>query len=258
MRADASAARPFLHVVGRDRGIASPIDPQRQIRAVLFDLDGTLYDQRRLRRRMLRELVAYCAAHPLQGPRACRALAEYRKGQEALRSGEVGPNTQIQWAADRTGLSVGEVARVVDEWMFTRPLKHLPTCRAPGTLELVEWLDRHDVEMGILSDYPAMEKLRALGVHERFSVVLCATDPEVSALKPHPRGFLRACERWRLDADEVLVVGDRVDADAAGAAAAGMPCVLVGAPIDVHLPADALVLSSIERLHRVLANHTRC
>ena len=88
--------------------------------------------------------------------------------------------------------------------------------------------------MGVLSDYPAEAKLRALGLAGRFSLVLCATDPEVGAFKPNPRGFLRACERWQIARGDVLVVGDRVDVDAAGAAAAGMPCVIIG---QVHRPA---------------------
>ena len=38
-----------------------------------------------------------------------------------------------------------------------------------------------------------MLKLRALGLESRFAPVLCSTDPNIDALKPHPRGFLRAC-----------------------------------------------------------------
>ena len=86
-----------------------------------------------------------------------------------------------------------------------------------------------------------------------FSVVLCATDPEVGAFKPHPRGFLAACERWQLDPAEVLMVGDRADVDAAGAAAAGMPCVIVGRA--QASPADSSgvrLVPSLERLRHVL------
>ena len=52
---------------------------------------------------------------------------------------------------------------------------------------------------------------------------------EDGAFKPSPRGFLAACARWELDPADVLYVGDRVDADAAGAAAARMPAVIVTA-----------------------------
>jgi putative hydrolase of the HAD superfamily len=82
--------------------------------------------------------------------------------------------------------------------------------------------------MGVLSDYPAEAKLRALGVADRFSPILCASDPEVGAFKPNPAGFLRACTLWGLTPAEVVFVGDRPDVDAAGARSAGMRCVIVG------------------------------
>ena len=58
---------------------------QANLRAVVFDLDGTLYLQRPLRRRMLVEL----ALSPLRGPRRAwrdaRRLREFRREREALR-----------------------------------------------------------------------------------------------------------------------------------------------------------------------------
>ena len=58
--------------------------------------------------------------------------------------------------------------------------------------------------------------------------MLCSTDKEINAFKPHPRGYLRACEEWGLQPQEVLYVGDRPEVDAKGAKAAGMPCMMVG------------------------------
>ena len=112
--------------------------------------------------------------------------------------------------------------------MLNRPLKYLQFCRAVGLDGLLAELDRLGVRTGVLSDYPAEAKLRALGLEGRFSPVLCATDPEIGAFKPSPRGFLRACAVWNLPPRDVLFVGDRVDVDAAGAAAAGMRCVIIG------------------------------
>jgi FMN phosphatase YigB (HAD superfamily) len=80
----------------------------------------------------------------------------------------------------------------------------------------------------VFSDYPGDQKLRALNL-SGFNIwpVLCATDPQVNAFKPHPKGFLRACGLWTLAPDEVLYVGDRYEIDAVGAAAAGMPCAII-------------------------------
>jgi HAD superfamily hydrolase (TIGR01509 family) len=232
------------------------LDPSRSIRAVLFDLDGTLYRQDRLRRLMAVELLSLLATGPLTAARSLRVLRAYRHAQEQLRAAsatDILPSTQVQMAAQLTGAPVAEVERLVREWMFDRPLKHLARCRATGVRRLLSFLEHRGIELGVLSDYPAAAKLRALEVVGHFSVILCATDPDVGALKPHPRGFQRASARWRLEPSEVLFVGDRIDVDAAGAAAAGMPCVIIGAKPRVAPPIGAcLILPTIERLRDVL------
>ena len=236
-------------------GIGNPLDPSRRIRAVVFDLDGTLYDQRRMRALMAVELVTLAFRHPLRAPRNWHALGAYRKAQETVRSKALGAAAaaQLEIAAQRTGLMPAVIEQIVDEWMFERPLKHLPKCRAVGLFELLAFLGTRGVELGVLSDYPADAKLRALGLAGRFSQVLCSSDPEIGVLKPHPRGFLTACERWQIDPGDVLVVGDRFDVDAAGAAAAGMPCVIIGRQSRAASNnSGSLVLPSLERLRYVL------
>src|SRR5678815_3071041 len=115
--------------------VPNPLDRGRQIRAVLFDLDGTLYHQSRLRALMMVELMALPLAGPFQAPRRWRALAAYRAAMEDLRAaapnGPV-PAAQLQAAASKTGLPARDVERLVDDWMMTRPLKHLMRCRVAG------------------------------------------------------------------------------------------------------------------------------
>jgi FMN phosphatase YigB (HAD superfamily) len=236
--------------------LANPLDADRKIAAVLFDLDGTLYDQRRMRAFMAIELASLALTHPLRAPRRWRVLAAYRKAQESLRSSALAGATQLDVVARRTGVNAAEVEHIVGEWMFERPLKYLPACRAAGLFDLLRFLRSRGIQIGVLSDYPAEAKLGALGLDGWFSVVLCSTDPAIGALKPDPRGFIAACERWRIDPGEVLVVGDRLDVDAAGADAAGMPCVIIGRdrrPTSTNR--RSLVLPSLERLHRVLSKH---
>jgi HAD superfamily hydrolase (TIGR01549 family) len=224
--------------------------------AVLFDLDGTLYRQAPLRRLMALELLTLPLGGPVRAPRRFRALSAFRHAQEALRSrgasrgGGSLAAAQVAAAAQASGLPETEVAGLVQEWMQERPLKYLLRVRAAGLLALLDYLDVAGIRVGVLSDYPAEAKLQALGLAGRFAPVLCTTDPEIGALKPHPRGFLRACEIWRLAPREVLMVGDRADADAAGAASAGMPCVIVGGRNGADRP--YMTVPSFERLQRVL------
>jgi HAD superfamily hydrolase (TIGR01549 family) len=248
------------HVEPASTGLRNPCTPGERIQALLFDLDGTLYRQRPLRALMALDLLTLAVKRPMTAPRCWRGLRAYRRAQETLRAR---PTTtactsrdQIALASVRSGIPTTEIEQFVDEWIFERPLKYLQHCRPQGLDTLLEFLDRQNVRMGIFSDYPAESKLAALGLAGRFSPVLCATDPGVSAFKPHPRGFLVACERWGLEPREVLVVGDRLDVDAAGAAAAGMPCVIVGTPVSGLERPGLMVLPSLERL-RVALNDGR-
>lgn len=244
---------------GSRPGIPNPMDAARRVRAVLFDLDGTLYHQKRMRALMAFELAMLALSRPLIAPVTWRVLSEFRKAQEALRGQQSDgiAGSQLELAARRTGMPVEQVEAIVAEWMMERPLKHLPRCRAEGLLPLLDFLTHHQIKMGLFSDYPPEQKLEALGIAGRFSVVLCSTDPDIGMFKPHPRGFLVARARWQVDPSEVLVVGDRPDADAAGAAAAGMPCVIIGKP-RTNSSRDFVSLPSLERLRDVLDdNHRR-
>lgn len=253
---NSSASARVLRYPTADATVPNPLAPAERIRAVLFDVDGTLYRQQPVRLRMAVELGALAFTRPFRAPRVWRALSEFRKAQEHLRhqrdNGDAAQ--QIELTAARVGMPVSEVAAIVDEWMIERPLKYLTSCRAPGLIDLLEFLNTKRVRMGILSDYPAAQKLEALGVAHYFSLVLCGGDPAVGAFKPSPRGFLEACARWELAPADVLYVGDRADADAAGAAAAHMPAVIVTA---APLPEStgAFAVSSLERLRHVLDDY---
>lgn len=238
-------------------GVRNPIEPERRVRAVLFDLDGTLYHQGRLRGLMALEMATLPVSRPFRARQELATVRAYRRALEALRTTDPGrpltPDQQARAASRETGVPLEVVESIAAEWMTARPLKYLRWCRASGLQDLLKFLDASGVRVGVFSDYPVQAKLAALGLSDRFSPVLCATDPEIGALKPHPRGFLHACHVWHLPPQDVLMVGDRIDLDAAGAASADMPCVIVRRrPTRGEVPPRCLVLPSFERLRHVL------
>jgi HAD superfamily hydrolase (TIGR01549 family) len=202
------------------------------IRAVLLDIDGTLYHQQSLRGLMAFELatvpLALGSVH--EALRVWRILKCFREGREALRAMEdpSAPLASLQYSlvAERVGVTPREVEMVVREWMYRRPLKYLRICRRRAMKEFFQLAADRGLRTGVFSDYPVREKLQGLGIHAPLTVELCATDPEINAFKPNPKGFLHACHLWNLDPREVLYVGDRHDVDACGAKAAGMPYVI--------------------------------
>ncbi len=210
-----------------------PASVAATIRAVLLDLDGTLYHQRPLRWRMLLELgLSPLTSGPRAAARTLRHLRTFRHVREQLR--DLGcpdePLEELQYShtAERLGDEAQAVRETVLEWMHRRPLRHLPPHRRADLPAFLDAQRERGLELGVFSDYPAPDKLEALGIADRFSLTLCATDPEINAFKPHPRGFERACELWNLKPEQVLYVGDRDEVDGAGAQAAGMPVVVLG------------------------------
>jgi HAD superfamily hydrolase (TIGR01509 family) len=211
-------------------------------RAVLFDLDGTLYHQLPVRALMAAELVTEAALTGVglrdsgfdqtNPGRAIRTLRTFRHVREELRGLGCPADSldalQFEWTAERCDEPVAFVANLVNEWMFRRPLKYIAHFRRAAVVELVTRLRARNVGLGVLSDYPVSEKLAALELTDVFPVTLCTSDPVINAFKPHPKGFLIACERFGLQPHEVAYVGDRPDVDATGARAAGMDCYLVG------------------------------
>lgn len=205
------------------------------IEAVLFDVDGTLYHQAPLRLLMAGELatIPCLQPRPWRASRLWRTLREFRHVREELRAlgqpADALERLQYRTPAARLGVTVDEVEAAVGEWILRRPLKYLSCVARPGVRDLFLQLHSRRVAVGVFSDYPVHDKLEALGLADLVSLALEATSADVNAFKPHPRGFLRACEHWSLRPDQVLYVGDRSEVDAAGAAAAGMPCTIIGA-----------------------------
>jgi putative hydrolase of the HAD superfamily len=214
-------------------GVTASLDRPR---ALVFDVDGTLYYQGLLRACMALELLASLLT--LDGHRRRRAvavwrqLAVFRRTREALKGFAAGSNSlehlQYLQPAQQVGCSPTELERVVTEWMHVRPLRYLAYCRRRGLVAFLQYLVNSGYRIAVLSDYPAASKLDALGAAPYVEVALCATDTTVNALKPHPRGFLQVCAALGLPPSTVLYVGDRADVDLAGARAAGMRCALIG------------------------------
>jgi putative hydrolase of the HAD superfamily len=104
--------------------------------------------------------------------------------------------------------------------------------------------------LGIATNGPAdvqRIKLTVSGLRRFFPVVVASS--EVGAGKPDPRIFAIAVERLRVSPEDVLVVGDSLEKDVAGAHAAGLRCVWVdriGADDDPACVPEAKVRSLAE------------
>jgi FMN phosphatase YigB (HAD superfamily) len=203
--------------------ILGPVDWSR-VDLVAFDVDGTLYDQRALRMRMMREMIGHAARE--RSLETMGLIRTYRRIRERLGEEEATDFEQIlvSETALRVGCSKARVASVVAEWIERRPLRHLQVCRCPGLQELFAALRRSGKTIGILSDYPAREKLRALGLET--DLIVCAGDAGVDRLKPHPQGLQVLIARAGATASETILIGDRIERDGLSARRAGAGCLI--------------------------------
>ena len=191
---------------------------------VVFDMDGTLYNQRRLRTRMALNLLHHAVwARSLK---TLTVLRTFRQCREALAE-QVPTNfvdRQFEDTAMRCDCSVVYVREIVQEWIERRPLAHLAACRYSGVEGLFDALRRSGRTIAVYSDYPAVEKLKALALKADF--VVSASDGDVRRMKPDPAGLHKILGATGVDAARSLMVGDRFDRDWAVANRVGMPAII--------------------------------
>lgn len=193
----------------------------QRLRAIVLDLDGTLYRQTPVRRGMLVELVLNACSRPLETYRVTRLLSAYRRAQEFLRADGTS-RRQLAVACEWTQSDAVWATAVIDEWMHQRPLKLVAAAVYPGLKNFLQAARENSILLGLFSDYPAEHKLRALGLADYFDAIADATQPEINAFKPSPAGLLAVLARLGAEPENSVYIGDRPDVDAEAARRAGM------------------------------------
>ena len=189
------------------------------IRAVLFDLDDTLYDQRAWLAGAWEAVAGAAAGFGVPAPALAAALGEI--AAEGSDRGRI-----IDRALERVGWAGVPVEPLVQAFR-----SHTPRCLPcfPGVPAALAQL-RARRPIGLVTDGdPRIQrpKLAALDLSDAFDVVVLSDELGRQYRKPHPAPFLAALAGLGVGPAEALFVGDRPDKDVAGAAAAGMSCVRV-------------------------------
>ena len=190
----------------------------REIRLVAFDVDGTLYRQRPLRLRMGCDMVLHAVAK--RDLNAINVVSAYRRIRERLATEEVLDFEPVLIAetAKATSMSPERVQAIVSEWIETRPLRYLRSCLFSGVPQLFAGLQRAGKKIGVFSDYPATEKLAAMGLAAHHVV----TAGDVGVLKPHVKGLQSLMAAASSTAGDTLFIGDRADRDGVAGQRAGV------------------------------------
>ncbi len=118
----------------------------------------------------------------------------------------------------------------------------------PGTKEILAELGKR-YPLGMITNFtdgPAARNIiEVLGLEPFFDYVLVSG--ELGYRKPHPYVFERFVDAMGVPADQILFIGDDLDADVQGARDAGLHPVLTTCVEDARLPAAKTPLSPAER-----------
>ena len=198
----------------------------KQLKVIIFDVDGTLYDQSKLRKKMLKALLIHYVFRPWR-LRDLLMLQKFRSEREKRPgySCENLENKQYEWCLYKSTYPAEKLRSVVNYWMFNYPQKHLLSCRYPGVTDLFDRIRNNGLKIAIYSDYEAESKLEAM--HLKADLVISSTHPNINALKPAPKALLHIADLMNVQIHECLFIGDRAELDGLCAVKAGMPYLIV-------------------------------
>lgn len=187
-----------------------------KLKAIVFDLDGTLYESRHFPLRLI-----------LSNPLSIGYLAAERRCRKILKTKQFS-NTDEYYNELFLLMAGGSEAKAVKcrKWFYDI---YMPSQvkiigkdfgPRPHLKELLEHL-KENYKVGVLSDYGfAKEKLSACGL-DADSFDLVRESPELGGLKPNRNVFERFCAQLGVAPGEALMIGDKVSSDG-GSLNAGM------------------------------------
>jgi putative hydrolase of the HAD superfamily len=185
----------------------------RDRRAVLFDLDDTLYPYRAFVRSGFRAVACRLATE-----RRIPAATVLRVLRRALISGQRGRELQELCARFELPASlVGSLANLIRE--------HTPSLRLPRESAHVLKTLRTNWRVGVVTNGEPRVQLRkvaALGLGDYVDAVVCAAEYGDGTGKPAAAGFRAALDRLSVEPSRAVFVGDDPRTDIQGAAAIGM------------------------------------
>lgn len=213
------------------------------VKAIIFDMDGTLLDTEAEHRRTMAEASA-TLGWPLPDELLLRMVGIPRHENRTMLAEILGPEFPLdRFYADSDGL-------------FQAALEaHVPF--RPGAEALLERLAAEGIPMAIATSTSspfAQQRLERAGILSYFDVVVTRND--VERAKPDPEPYLLAAERLGVPVGSAVAVEDSY-AGVRAASAAGIATVMVPdllPPTELELRSVTAVLSGLHELPGLIPN----
>jgi len=186
------------------------------IRALGWDLDGTLYPTSQALTRLIQKRQYQVVSEKMRWSLQ-RTRSEYEK-----RYVELGSNTKTM-----TSFGIDGISYFTSVW---------------DTIDLARFIHRDERIMRLFEAFTIrrhflisnsnrldqiQKKLLLIGLQAEIFEVIVPTE-ELGEVKPDPAPFLFALEKLRLPPEQTLFIGDRVSTDVMGASAVGMRTCRIG------------------------------
>lgn len=195
---------------------------EKKIKAVAFDIDGTLYPSWRLYPKIIFHFF-----------RNCIFYLHYGIIRKKLRRIDVQNDfykTQAEYMAERIKQSAEESHSKIVEVCYDGIGKYFKAIKPYDHIEeTFRVFHEAGLKLGILSDFPPEQKGDIWGCASFADV--CISSEETGALKPNSKPFEVLAEKLNVPAEEVLYVGNNHEYDIIGAKKAGMQAALIMSPV---------------------------
>ena len=190
----------------------------RGIDAVIFDLDGTIYDKTSLARRMMSGQIGRI------GLLSREQIARHNLRGKYFGSKDAFYNAFFNEMAKGKGI----VASLARYWYFHDFMPSMVRALRdeyyvePWVDEMCWQLHTQEIKIAVYSDYGFVEeKLEALGFDTTKADVIAAA-PDLGGLKPAKEPLEKVVEMLGVPAERCLLIGDREDTDGVSAKALNM------------------------------------
>ena len=185
--------------------------------AVIFDLDGTLYDKKRIA--LYSMLKQWKNIHILKHSNKIRSEL---KGKD-FKNSENYFNNFYKRVSEESSKPVEELEKWYKQ-SFYRGFIEILRKKYKAQENLINLLEsaKGVIPIAVLSDYSHVdERLEALQIDSSFFEITAGSE-EYGVLKPSARPLLDIADKLGVPADKILMVGDRHDTDGKAAELAGM------------------------------------
>ena len=183
------------------------------IKAVAFDIDGTLYPNASMYLRSIPFALRHFAL--------VRAYSKIRKHVRRRRPVTDLRALERRLLADAMRIDETEASHLIDAAIHERWEAVLNGIRPYAHVRAaIIQMKANGLRIAVSSDFPVERKLKRLGLDDLFECSLWSE--ESGYLKPHPEPFQALAECMKLDPSEILYVGNSYEYDIIGAKGVGM------------------------------------